>query len=326
MSARSRALHGFILGTVISLASVATPAQSDQAGMRRIGVLERERMSGEAGLRDGLRELGYIEGKNLAIEWRPVADQTDENLRTNAVDLMRSHIEVIVAFGTPESRAALQATTVPVVFVVGDPVGTGLAESLARPGGRGTGVSMLNRELTGKRMDLLRQVVPGARRIALLMNPANPLDARMLEEARASARALGVKLTTFEASTAAQLEVRLGAMSRRAADGLLVSNDQLFIAKRAQLAQAVRKARLPAVFPYREYQENGVLMSYGPSVTEGTHRAAIYVAKILAGAQPGDLPIEEISSFELVIDLRVAREMQIKIPQELLYRANEVIK
>jgi putative ABC transport system substrate-binding protein len=185
---------------------------------------------------------------------------------------------------------------------------------------------MLNRELAGKRMDLLRQVVPRGRRIVLLMNPANPLDARMLEEAQASSRMLGVKLTTLEASTAAQLEVRLGAISRRTADGLLVSNDQLFIANRAQLAQAVRKAKVPAVFPFREYHENGVLMSYGPSVAEGTRKAAVYVAKILAGAQPGDLPIEEISSVELVIDLRVAREMQIKIPQELLYRANEVIK
>jgi putative ABC transport system substrate-binding protein len=322
---------------MVGAASLSTPVHSDETGIRRIGVLYREgegmQQIAASGLRNGLHELGYVEGKNVAIDWKGVLDPTDEKLRAIVVDWARSHTDVIVALGTPEARAALQATTLPVVFVAGDPVGTGLAQSLAHPGGRGTGVSMLNRELAGKRMELLRQVAPGVRRIAFLMNPSNPLDARMLEEAYGSARALGLKLTVLEARTRAELDVRLRAMSRSAADGLLVSNDQLFLTNRVEVTQAVRKITLPAIFPFKEYHVpfkeyhgDGALMSYGPSGIEGTRKAAAYVAKILEGAQPGNLPIEQISSFELVIDLRVAREMQIKVPQELLYRANEVIR
>jgi len=319
--------RSFLLGVVTVAPLLSTLVHSEEPGVRHIGVLYREgSQTALAGLRDGLRDLGYVEGKNIAIEWKPLSDPTDEKLRTIAVEWATSHADVIVAMGTPEARAVLQATSVPVVFVAGDPVGTGLAQSLAHPGGRGTGVSMLNRELVGKRMELLRQFSPGARRIVLLTNPSNPLDARMVGEAQSSARALDLKLMVAEARTEPELDTRLRAMSRGAADGLLVSNDQLFLSHRAKVTEAARKARLPAIFPFKEYHDSGALASYGPSGAEGTRKAATYVAKILEGAKPGDLPIEEISSFELVIDLRVAREMQIKIPQELLYRANEVIK
>jgi len=241
-------------------------------------------------------------------------------------DLARSRVEVIVAFSTPAARVALKETSLPIVFVAGDPVSSGLAQSLAHPGGQGTGVSMLNRELAGKRIELLRQLTPGTRRVDFLMNPSNPLDVRMLEEAKDAARALGVELIVLRASNAAELNARLLAMSRRAADGLVVSNDLLFLADRANITQAVRKTKLPAIFPFKEYHQGGALISYGPSAMEGTRKAAAYVVKILEGAKPSDLPIEQISDLELVIDLRVAHELRINVPQEVLFRADELIR
>src|SRR5215510_14680984 len=250
-------VFAFILGTT----ALAKLAYSDEPGIRRIGVLYRYvNQTAESGLRDGLHELGYIEGRNIAIDWRREANPTDEKLRSIVIEWARLHTDVIVAFGTPEARVVLQATTVPVVFVAGDPVGTGLAESLARPGGRGTGVSMLNRELAGKRMELLKQIAPGLQRIAFLMNSTNPLDMRMLAEAQGSARTLGIKLAVFDARTASELDARLRTMSRNETAALLVSNDQLFLGNRAKITQTARKARLPAIFPFKEYHEDGALI------------------------------------------------------------------
>ena len=320
----SAAIRFFALTAVIGAAWL-TWAHADEPSIHRIGVIDREG-SPEGGLRGGLRELGYIEGKNITIDWRRVSDQTPESLHSIVTELARSHIEVIVAFSTPAARVALKETSLPVVFVAGDPVGSGLAESLARPGGQGTGVSMLNRELAGKRIELLRQLVPGARRVDFLINPWNPLDVRMLEETESAARTLGVELTVLRAGSSAELDARLRAISRSSANGLVVSNDLLFLAERAKITQAVRKTRLPAIFPFKEYHQSGALISYGPSALEGTRKAATYVVKILEGAKPADLPIEQISDFELVIDLRVAREQGIKVPEGLLYRANEVVR
>ena len=185
---------------------------------------------------------------------------------------------------------------------------------------------MLNRELAGKRMELLKQIAPGLQRIAFLMNSTNPLDMRMLAEAQGSARTLGIKLAVFDARTASELDARLRTMSRNETAALLVSNDQLFLGNRAKITQTARKARLPAIFPFKEYHEDGALMSYGPSVTEGTRKAAAYVDKILKGAPPGDLPIEQISKSELVIDVKTAKALGITIPDSVLLRADEVIR
>jgi putative tryptophan/tyrosine transport system substrate-binding protein len=229
-------------------------------------------------------------------------------------------------FSTPAARAALQGTTVPVVFVAGDPVGTGLAASLARPGGRGTGVSMLMPEMASKRMELLRQVAPGIHRIIFLMNSSNPLNARMLEEEQRTARTLGVELVSLDARDANELDVALHAMPRSAAGGVLVSPDLFFLANRAKVTQAVRKAKLPAIYPYKEYHDAGALMSYGANVKEANRKAAVYVDKILKGAKPSELPIEQMSKYDLIIDLRVARAMGIHVPRDLLLRADEVIR
>src|SRR5262245_43811380 len=320
-------IPGFTLAVVIGAASFFPRVHADELPIHRISVLDREGTQfAEDALREGLRELGYIEGKNLAIDWRRLSDQTDENLRSAVGDLAHSRSEVIVAFSTPAARAALEGTAIPVVFIAGDPVGSGLAQSLARPGGRGTGVSMLNRELTGKRVELLRQVAPGLKRIVFLMNPSSPLDARMLDEAQDAARTLGVELVVLRARSAAELDARLSALPHGMADGLVVSNDLLFLAHRTKIANAVRKAKLPTIFPFKEYHNDGALISYGPSATEGIRKAAGYVVRILEGAKPAELPIEQISSVELVINLRVAREQGIKVPEGLLYRADEVMR
>lgn len=294
--------------------------------MPRIGVMTAGALSSvEEGLRDGLRELGYVDGKNIIIDWRRSLG-TDKELRLLASELAGAKAQVIVTASTSAARVLLQTTTVSVVFIAGDPVGTGLAASTARPGGRGTGVSMLNRELTGKRMELLRQLAPGMRRIFFLTNPSNPLDTRMLEEAQAAARTLGVKLETLNARNADEIDAAFRSLPGTSGDGIVVSPELLFVQNKVKVAQAVRKARLVAIFPYKENHEDGVLMSYGANVTEAGRRTAVYVDRILKGANPAELPIEQLSKYELVIDLRVARAMGIDVPQDLLLRADEVMR
>jgi putative ABC transport system substrate-binding protein len=238
----------------------------------------------------------------------------------------RAKVNVVVVFSTPAARAALTATKIPVVFLVGDPVGTRLAMSLSHPGGRGTGVSMLMPEMVSKRVELLLQLAPGIRRIVFLTNSYNPLNVRMLEEARRATAALGVELTTVDVRSADELDAALHTMPRGTTDGLVVSPDLLLLANKAKISQAVRKARLPAIFPYRAYHEDGVLMSYGGNVKEAARKLAVYVDKILKGADPSELPIEQMSKYDLIVDLRVARAMGIHVPPDLLQRADEVIR
>jgi putative ABC transport system substrate-binding protein len=282
-------------------------------------------ISPEEGLRQGLRELGYIEGRNLTIERRIAG--TNDALQSGVADLARSRVDLIVAFGTPAARAALSATsTIPVVFLSGDPVGTGLAASLARPGANVTGVSSLSTELMSKRLELLQQIAPRIRRVILLGNPSNPLNPGVLEEAQKAARTLRIHMIALDARNADELDAALRGIQRGAADAFVVSSDYLFLANRAKIAEAVIKAKLPAIFPWRDYHDAGVLMSYGANLKEIGRRAAIYVDKILKGAKPEELPIEQMSQYELVIDLRVARAMGLKVPRELLLRADEVIR
>ena len=220
----------------------------------------------------------------------------------------------------------LQATPVPVVFLAGDPVSSGLAASLAHPGSHSTGVSLLQPEMVSKRVELLRQAAPGIRRVVFLMNSSNPLNVPMLEEAQRATRTLGVELVTLDARNVAELDAALRAMSRSAPDGVVVSADLLFLKNKTKLTQAVRKAKLVAIFPFKEYHDDGALMSYGANNTEAARKAAVYVDKILKGAKPSELPIEQMSKYELIIDLRVARGMGFHVPQDLLRRADEVIR
>jgi len=292
----------------------------------RIGVLMPAVASMEEGLRQGLNELGYIEGKNIVIEWRRSAG-TDQELRSLATDLVRSKAEVLVAVGTAAARVALATTTtVPVVFHVGDPVAMGMAASLAKPGGNGTGVSVISTELIVKRLELLHQLVPKAKRVLFLSNPSNPMATQLLDKLQKAARSLELHLETLNARNIPEIDAALPRMRRTVADICLVGGDLLFLAEKGRISWAIRENKLPAVFAYREFHDDGALMSYGTSLKATMHSMAKFVDKIIKGAKPADLPIEQISRYQLVIDVRVAREMGITVPQELLFRADEVIR
>ena len=302
-------------------------AQSAQPPMvARIGVLTPlGDISAEEGLREGLRDLGYIEGKNLTIEWRRY-EQSSDALRSAAADLVRSKIDLIVAVGTQAARIALSETsTIPIVFVSGDPVGTGLAASLAQPGANATGLSSQTTDLVAKRLELLQEIAPRTRRVMILVNPDGPLHAATLAEIQKAGRSLRIDIAPLNARNTGELELVLRSLKRSSGDALMVSSDVFFIANRDQVAKAVRKAKMPTLVPNKDYWADGVLMAYGSGVKELDHRAAVYIDKILKGARPGELPIEQ-GSVALVIDLRVARELGLKVPQELLYRADEVIR
>jgi putative ABC transport system substrate-binding protein len=271
-----------------------------------------------------LRELGYVEGKSIIVDWRRSLG-TEEELRALTRQVAQEKATVIVAFWTPAARAAMRATSLPVVFVAGDPVATGLASNLAQPG-QATGVSMLNSELIGKRIQLLKQLAPSIRRIVFLMNPSNPLDGRMLEDAQKAAGALALDIMPVKARNVAEMDAALEALSRTPSSALLVSNDLLFLANSGKLSQAVRRGKHLAIFPFTDYHKDRVLMSYGPNSKIVTRRVASYVDRILKGAKPSELPIEQISQQELVIDLRVAHEMGVHVPDDVLLAADEVLR
>jgi ABC-type uncharacterized transport system substrate-binding protein len=317
-----------ITGVAIGAALLLSPlARADQPAIPRIGALVSIGNSPllAEGLRDGLRELGYNEGKNIFVEWRSAA--SDVELRSAAVDLARSKLDVMVVNTTAGARAALEATTtMPIVFVSGDPVATGLAASLARPGGNATGVSVVSTELFPKRLEYLHWVAPRARRIAFLMNSSNPIASTQLEATQKAARLLGLQLVKLDARNETELRAVLQALERGTADGAIVSNDLVYRSTVSKVAQVIRKAKLPAIFTYRQYLNEGGLMSYGPDPRDVGRKLAVYVDKILKGAKPADLPIEQLSKYELVIDLRVARELNLTVPRELLLRADEVIR
>jgi len=325
VSAVSRALRGVALGLVIGLQLLS--ARADQLpNVAHIGVLTPlGDLSAEEGLREGLSELGYVEGKNLTIEWRRYAQSSDA-MRSAAADLVRSRVDLIVAIGTQAARAALSETsTIPIVFVSGDPVGTGLAASLAHPGANATGLSSQTTELMAKRLQLLQQIAPGTRRVIMLVNQDSPLRAAVVEEAQKAARTLRMDIAPLNAGNPAELDAALHAIQRRAGTALIVSSDVFFIANRDKIADAVRKAKLPTLVPNRDYWGEGVLMAYGSGLRELDHRAAVYIDKILRGNKPANLPIEQ-GSVRLVIDLRTARDLGLKVPEGLLYRADEVMR
>ena len=274
----------------------------------------------------GFASSATPKARTLSSTWRRFAGGGEE-LRSLAADLARSKVDVIVADTTAAGRAALEATaTSPVVFLSGDPVATGLAASLAKPGRNGTGVSVVSTELYPKRLEYLHLLAPRARRIAFLTNSSNPIAAPQLAALQKAAPMLGVQLVMLDARNESELGTVLRALLGGEAEGVIVSNDSVFRSNKSKIAQALRKTRLPAIYPYRAYLEDGVLMSFGPNLKVVGRKLAVYVDKILKGAKPADLPIEEMSTYELVINLRIARELGLKVPQELLFRADEVIR
>jgi putative ABC transport system substrate-binding protein len=277
--------------------------------------------------RQGLRELGYIEGQNIAIEYR-FAEGRPERLPALAAELVRLKVDVIVTAAPAAPEAAQRATnTIPIVFaVVGDPVAVGLVASVARPGGNITGLSSMASEVVGKQLELLKEVAPKVSRMAVLQNPSNQAHRFVLRQAEGAARTLGLQLHIVQAGTPAEIEAAFATMSSQHAGGVLVLRDSFFLAQRAQIAALAAKDRLPSVYGLKEQVEAGGLMAYGASTPPMYRRAAAYVDKILKGAKPADLPVEQPTKFELVINLKTAKALGLTIPQSLLQRADEVIQ
>jgi ABC-type uncharacterized transport system substrate-binding protein len=297
--------------TLLGGAAAAWPlaARAQQAGkIPRVGFMGNSTAALEANLvapfRDGLRELGYQEGRNIVIEYR-------------------------WAEGNYERFPALVAEllAVPVVMIaVGDPVGTGVVRSLARPGGNVTGLSSIAPDLEGKRLELLRDVIPKLSHVALFLNPLNPFHTVSMRQAFAAAQALGIKLQPLEVRTSGELDPAFAAIVREKPDALLILADRIFLHDRKRMMDFATEHRLPSVNAYRELVEAGGLMSYGPSYEDMHRRAADYVDKILKGAKPGDLPVEQPTKFTLILNLKAARALGIDVPPMLIARADEVIE
>jgi putative ABC transport system substrate-binding protein len=279
--------------------------------------------------RQSLRELGYVEGQNLVIEYR-YAEGNEEQLRALAAELVRLQVDVIVAEGAPGIRAAQHATrTIPIVMGgTGDAVAQGFVASLAHPGGNITGLSDQSTELPGKRLEILKETVPQSARIAVLANPAGPYYGIWMHNLTVAARALGLHLHVLELRSAGELDSAFAAMTREGADALLVLPDAMLIESRLhrRISDLAVNSRLPAMYSWREYVVVGGLMSYGISALEQHRHTATYVGKILRGAKPADLPVEQPTKFELVINLKTAKALGLTIPPTLLFQADEVIR
>jgi putative ABC transport system substrate-binding protein len=278
----------------------------------------------------GLRDLGYVEGRNVVIEYRS-AEGKPERLPAVAAELVALKVDIIFAPNGPAALAAKQATrTIPIVFAgVGDPVGSGLVTSLAQPGGNLTGLSSLARDLLGKGLELLKQLVPEVSRVAVLWQP-RALDERtekeMLKEVEIAGRALRVQLQFVEARGPADLDRAFSDMTKARAVALTVLATPVFVSERRRLVDLAAKNRLPTVYLFKEFVDAGGLMSYGANLTDVFRRAATYVDKVLKGAKPGDLPVEQPTKFELVINLKTAKTLGLTIPQTLLLRADQIIE
>ena len=320
------------IGLALTLCLLAAPfaAEAQQTGkVPRIGVLATTHNwpLWEA-FRQGLRELGYVEGRTIAIEYR-WTEGRDERFPDFAAELVRLKVDVIVTGGTPAAIAAKNATrTIPIVMgSSGDPVGTGLIASLARPGGNVTGLSALNLELEGKRLELLKEVVPKLSRVAVLWNPGNRLlHERYLKETQAAALSLGVQLQLVAVQSSADFESAFAKMTRERPDALIVEADLFFVLHRKRIVDFTAKTQLPAVYSFRDFVDAGGLMVYGASFPELYRRAATYVDKILKGAKPADLPVEQPTKFELVVNLKTAKALGLTIPQSMFIRADQVIE
>ena len=315
------------LGAGALAAPLASFAQQQPAKVPRVGILGAAPGPQWDTFKQGLRDLGYSESRNIALEYR-WTEGKNERLPALAAELIGLRVDIIVAEGTPATQAAKKATgTIPIVMaIVGDPVGVGLVTSLVRPGGNITGSSSMSPDLSAKQMELLKEVVPSLTHLAILRNPANQSTGLALKGIETAARVLRVHLIFVEARGRDEFEKSFSTVVRERAGGLLVIPDPTFDAEQSGLADFASKNRLPALYNKTLFAEAGGLMSYGARYSDFFGRAAIYVDKILKGAKPAELPIEQPTRFELVINMKTAKALGIKIPNSILVRANRVIE
>jgi putative ABC transport system substrate-binding protein len=311
----------FATGSLAEAQHPGKPAKIGWLGSRSASAPARELFRRE------LHSLGYVEGKNIAIEYR-YAEGRLEQLPTLADELIRLKVDVLLTPSTPAARAAKNATSkIPIVFYSGsDPVAAGLVDSLARPGGNITGFTTMMTVLAGKRLELLKETISKLSRVAVLWNPQDPLSVQQWEESQLAARELGLQLHSMEVSSADQFDSAFKEATKANSAALALMEGPFFFSHQRQIADLAAKYRLPAIYSYREFVASGGLMSYGADEAEPYRRAASYVDKILKGAKPADLPVEQPTKFELVINLKAAKQIGLTIPPNVLARADKVIK
>src|SRR5262250_3328523 len=318
-----------LLITVLMITGLAQAQQTTK--IPRIGFLSGASSSALAArvqaFRQGLRELGYVEGKSIVVDYRYAEGNADRE-RALASELVRLKVDVIVTTGPTVTRNAKEATTtIPIVFAQdGDPVASGFVASLARPGGNLTGLSNLSPELSGKRLEFLKEIVPKLSRVAVIGSSIEPNTAQIVKETELAAGALKVKVQYLDVLSSKDIETAFRAATKERADGAVLLGSVVFNSHRMQIVELAVKHRLPATYTRPEFVEEGGLMTYGPSINDLFRRAATYVDKILKGAKPADLPVEQPTKFELIINLKTAKEMGFTIPQAVLYRADRVIR
>jgi putative ABC transport system substrate-binding protein len=322
-----------LLGGAAAAASVLWPfaARAQQSAMPVVGILGPQSPAASGHLLDafrrGLAETGYVEGQNVTIEYR-LTEGNFDRLPELAADLFRGRVSVLAAAGTAAALAARPATeTVPIVFGVNDdPVKLGLVASLARPGRNATGINFFSVEVIAKRLGLLRELVPTAARVAVLVNPANTTNTSATLAVEPAARALGLQIQFYNASSSREIDAAFAALARERPDALFVAPDGLFSARRVQLISLAARHALPAAYSLREYVEAGGLMSYGTSFADMYRQLGVYSGRILKGEKPADLPVLQAAKFELVINLQTARLLGLEVPPTLLASADEVIE